>query len=111
MGDSDFVEEVLRSSNEKYATEYALKADGYDLDAVAERVCQQTGIEMERLWSKGKQPGTVQARSVFCYWANRELGKKTTELAKLLQLSQPAVSQSVRRGEKLCKKHGWKLLE
>jgi predicted transcriptional regulator len=35
------------------------------------------------------------------YWAVRELGMSGTSVGKLLGLSQPAVSQSVVRGEKL----------
>jgi hypothetical protein len=76
---------------------------------IAARVCQQTGIESALLWSGGKRPETVLARSVFCFWACRELGLKTTELAALLKISQPTVSQSVFRGEKLCQERGWSL--
>jgi hypothetical protein len=34
----------------------------------------------------------VKARNLFCYWANRELGATMTELARLLNISQPSVS-------------------
>ena len=48
-----------------------------------------------------KQPHHVRARSLLCYWAVRELGMTATALAKILGLSQPAVTQCVRRGEKV----------
>jgi len=111
LGDGDFVEKVLKAAEEQYESRYALQAKGYNLDKVAERVCQQTGIGMEHLMSRGKHPATVQARSLLCFWACRELGMKTTELSGLLNISQPSVTQSVRRGEKLCKEKGWRLLE
>ena len=57
------------------------------------------GIEPPRIWAKGKHPETVQARSLLCFWACRQLGMKTTELAESLKISQPSVSESVRRGE------------
>jgi DNA-binding MarR family transcriptional regulator len=43
----------------------------------------------------------VAARSLLCYWANRELGITTVELARRLNLAQPTVSQSVDRGERI----------
>jgi putative transposase len=35
------------------------------------------------------------------YWANRELGITTVEVARRLNLAQPTVSQSVDRGERI----------
>lgn len=111
LGESGFVEAILNAAGESFESRYALKQQGFDLQKVAERVCQQTGVEPDQLFSGGKRPKTVQARSLFCFWSCRELGMKTTELAALLKLSQPAVSQSVRRGERLAGANGWQLLE
>jgi hypothetical protein len=36
----------------------------------------------------------------LCYWAARELGISTLELAKRLCISQPTDSQSVKRGKR-----------
>jgi hypothetical protein len=110
LGDSDFVETVLKVAAEGFETKHALHAQGWNLDAVAERVCKLTGLAKDRFMGKGKHPETVEARSLLCFWACRELGMKTTELAQLLGISQPSVSQSVRRGEELCKVTGWRLL-
>jgi DNA-binding MarR family transcriptional regulator len=38
---------------------------------------------------------------VLCFWANRELGISTVELAKRLKIAQPTVTQSIARGEKV----------
>jgi len=111
LGDGDFVEEILKAAKERYDPRYLLKAKGYDLAKAAERVGQVTGINPDRIWAKGKHPATVQARSLLCYWACRELGMKTIELADVLKISQPSVSQSVQRGEKLCKNNGWELID
>jgi REP element-mobilizing transposase RayT len=111
LGDGDFVEGILKGAVERYESRYLLEAKGYDLEKIAERVGQVTGIDPDRIWTKGKHPETVQARSLLCYWACREVGMKTTELADVLKISQPSVSQSVQRGERLCKNRGWKLLE
>ena len=52
----------------------------------------------EEVLRRGKQPAAVMARRVLCYFATRELGLSTVELAKRLQLAQ--VSQATQRGEK-----------
>ena len=40
-------------------------------------------------------------RSLFCFWAVRELGFSLSELARRLGLSVPGVGLSVKRGERL----------
>ena len=57
----------------------------------------------------GKQPRRVQARSLFSYWAVRELGMTTTSIAGILSMTQPAVSIAVQRGERLVKENDWQL--
>ena len=50
---------------------------------------------------EGKYARTVPARNVLCYWANRELGISTVELAKRLKIAQSTATQSVARGERI----------
>ena len=59
----------------------------------------------------GKHPLTVKARSLLCYWAVRKLGFSATELSKKLGVSQPSVSISVKRGEKIAKAEQLELVE
>ena len=109
LGDSEFVLEVLRSSEEQYERNYELKSRGYDLDSISVRVADLFGMKPEEILSPGKYPKRVKARSVFCFWAVRELGESATTLAKRLRLSQPAVSISVSRGEKIVQEMGLEL--
>ncbi len=111
MGDSSFVSEVLEAADEQLDLKYQLRAKGYDLETASRRVAFLFDIEPEQIYSQGKYPKTVQARSLFCYWAVRQLGTSATALAKKLKLSQPAVSISVKRGEQIAKEHGFELLE
>jgi hypothetical protein len=67
------------------------------------RVSSELGIDSEQVWTAGKHPITVKARSLMCYWAVRKLGFSATELSKKLGISQPSVSISVKRGEKIAK--------
>ena len=111
LGDGDFVNTVLKAAQEELDKKYSLQARGFDLDKVVQRVSHLLGIEPRELWIKGKYPQVVQARSLLCYWAVRELGMRMSELSHKLKLSQPAVSLSVKRGEKIAKENQYSLLD
>ena len=111
LGDSSFVSEVLQSSAEQLDHRHHLKVKGYDLRKLGLRVASLFGIEPEQIYTSGKYPDVVKSRSVFCYWAVRELGENATVLARKLGLSQPAVSISVKRGEKIVRELKLELLK
>ncbi len=105
LGDGDFVETVLKASKDEFDRKYLLKDRGYDLNAVVDRVAEVLGVNRAEVLSPGRQPRRVQARSLVCYWASRELGMSMVELSKRLKISQPTVSQSANRGEKIAKEN------
>ena len=111
LGDREFMEDVLRASEEELERRYRLKAQGYDLERLSWRVGEIMGIEPKRIWVLGRYAGVVEARSLFCYWAVRELGVSATELARRFGMTQPAVSISVKRGENLANAKGLPLLD
>jgi putative transposase len=88
-----------------------LQTEGYDFKWLVERVASQLGLGPQEVLALGKYRQNVKARSLLCYWAARELGMTTIELSKKLKLSQPTISQSVKRGQKLAQKLGLCLLE
>ena len=59
----------------------------------------------------GKQPVKVKARSLLCYWAVRELRFTMADLGQKLNISQPAVSISARRGERILAENGYSLMD
>jgi hypothetical protein len=69
------------------------------------------GIEQDKVWAAGKNRDIVQARSLLCYWAVRELGVTMTFLARLLDKSVTAIGKAVIRGEKLAKANHYLLLD
>ena len=69
------------------------------------------GIESVQLTASGKSPRTVQARSLLCFWAHRKLEMSTVEIARILELSQPAVSRSSKRGEAIEREYQFELIE
>jgi putative transposase len=111
LGDSAFVEDLLSQADEAYERRYELKRLGYDANRIAERVASIYHMNPSDFLSPGKQPQKVKARSLFCFWAVRELGMTLRELAKQLGLSPPAVGYAVERGEAIARKNSYHLLE
>jgi hypothetical protein len=109
LGDDDFVNTLLSAANEKYDRFQRMKHLGYDLEKLAKCTADIYGIEIEGIFSRGRQKTKVEARSVFCYWASRELGFSYAELARRLAISIPAIGYSVERGEKIVKTRRHKL--
>ena len=66
-------------------------------------------LKPEQLLAVGKYKQTVAARSLLCFWATSELGISQSELGQKLEISQPAVSLAVKRGEQLVIRHNYLL--
>ena len=111
LGDSDFVETVLKTAQEELEQKNDLKNKGYDLDRVAQRVAELMSLEIEQVTAFGKSPQTVKARSLLCFWLHRKVGMTTVEIGKKLNISQSAVSRSSIRGEKIKQENRFELIE
>jgi putative transposase len=111
LGDGDFVEQVLAASKEQVEKKYKLIAEGYDLDKIVSKVCDLMQLEPFNIWATGKERTRVEARSLLCYWAVRDLGINMAELARRLNLSLSGVSLSVKRGERIVQEKGYKLTD
>jgi REP element-mobilizing transposase RayT len=110
LGDSAFVENLLTQANEAFEQHYELKRLGYDAGKVAKKVGNIFKMEPRDFLSKGKQPLRVKARSLYCFWAAKELGISLRELSRQLGLSPPAVGYAVERGEVIARENGYRLL-
>jgi len=109
LGEGDFVASVLQEAEVHTTARWRYQLAGFGPEQLTALVAELLEIEPAMVKAPGKQPDRVRARSLYCYWAVRELGHSTTALARELGISQPAVSQSVRRGEALAAKRGWEL--
>ena len=106
LGESAFVEAVLKAGGEALERRQRLRSRGYDFDWLLRRVAAEAGLPSAALGTPSKSPARVQARSLLCYWAVRELGLPGTAVGARLGLTQPAVSRAVHRGERLAKEQG-----
>lgn len=111
LGDGDFVEEVLSAAQEHMEKRYRLAAEGYDLDKIVSKVCEVMQLEPFNIYAPGKERIRVEARSLLCYWAVRDLGINMAELSRRLKLSLSGVSLSVKRGERIVQEKGYKLID
>ena len=109
LGNSDFVLQILEEANEEFNRYFEMKRLGYDLNTLEKRVCNLFELERDDIYSKSREKVKADARGVFCYWAVRELGYKLTELAKLLNMTQPGVGYAVKRGKVITKENNYKL--
>jgi hypothetical protein len=63
------------------------------------------------LYAKSREKVKASARGLFFYCAVRELGYGAKEVARKLEITQPAVVYAVRRGEQIAKENSYRLLE
>jgi hypothetical protein len=111
LGGGEFVESILAKAKEDLELKYRLKAEGYDFDTVVGRVSELMGLKRDEVLSPGKYKKVVEARSVACYWAMREIGISQSVLAKKFSISQPAISMAVKRGEKVVNRNNFLLFD
>jgi len=111
LGDGDFVTSILAEANENLNRYYELKSRGYDSKKVEQRVMKIFDVDRDVIYSRGRRRLQVEARSLMCYWAVRELGNTITDLAKRLGMTQPAVGYAVSRGEQIAQERNYNLVE
>jgi hypothetical protein len=111
LGDVRFTARVLAGAREPLNRKLQLRCAGIGLEAVAARVSAVTSEEASRFLEPGKERPRVAARSLYCYWAVKELGVSQTELARRLGLSVAGVGFSVRRGESIARERSLRLTE
>lgn len=111
LGDNDFVKQVLKAADEKMKRKYQLQSEGFNLEMVTNRVADLLGMQSEEVWARGRHRRTVEARSLLCFWATSELSISQTFLAKKLNISQPAVGLSVKRGEDIAYQKKYSLID
>jgi REP-associated tyrosine transposase len=101
LGDSDFVDTVLKAAGERLDRKYRLQAEGYQFEDVVSRVCEVFRLTRREVISWSKQRKRVLARSVLAYWSVKDLGMTACAVAEKLGVSPSAASRCVQRGERI----------
>jgi REP-associated tyrosine transposase len=66
-------------------------------------------VPSDAVFSRGRQDQKVRARSLFCYWAVRELGMSLTDLAREFELSVSRVGYAVEKGGRIAGENNYSL--
>jgi len=69
------------------------------LEELIDAVAQYMGVSIEEIKSSSRKKKLAYARSVVAYAAIRNLGYRGTQVAEVLSLSPPTVSQNVEKGK------------
>ena len=101
LGNSDFVEQVLKKADEALEQRTLLQATGPDLNQLIKKVAKYYQIDMEELKTASKARTISLARSVLCYLAVRKLLFSCAKVARALNISASAVSKAVTKGHAL----------
>ena len=96
LGSGHFVGDVLRKAEEKFET---MTRKRMSLEELIAFVANSTGTSIEELKSTIRKRKFAHACAVIAYTAIRNLGYKGTEVAEVLSLSPPTVSQNVEKGK------------
>jgi putative transposase len=99
LGDSGFVLKTLKDADERLEQVTALRARGYTLDMLADKVASFCNLDRSDILSKGRRKERVTARSLFCYLAASRLRTSITDLARLIGMAPSAISYAVTRGK------------
>jgi REP element-mobilizing transposase RayT len=111
LGDTSFVTRILSEAEERLERRYATRQAGIDLAFLEKRVTDLLIMNPADLYLPGRQKKLVEARSLFCFWAVRELGVTMTALALRFSLSGVAIGYAVARGQKMARENGYVMVE
>ena len=99
LGSSEFVENVIRQTEEDFEQRTRLANQGLDMESLLERTAQYYGVAGGDLGSRSKERKVSRARSVFCYLAVRKLQLSCVDVGVRLSLTQSTISKAVVRGQ------------
>ncbi len=111
LGESSFVQTILKQADQGLERSYALKQKGIGLEEIAEKAAKLFNIAPDEIFMKSRVQNRADARGLFCHWAVNELGMTLSELAVRLKLTPAGVSYAVRRGETIANEKGYDILK
>ena len=84
---------------------------GIDLAFLEKRVMDLFDTSPGDFYLPGRQKKLVEARSLLCFWAVRELGISMTAVAPRFSLTDVAIGYAVARGQKIAREKGYVMVE
>lgn len=110
-GTVPFIQEALEQSGDVEVRRSRLQRLGWTPVRVVARAAEVCGLAEDQVYGAGKRERQVRARALSCKWLIDDLGVSGAEVAKVLRISQPTVSQSLERGRMVAGELGFRLEE
>jgi chromosomal replication initiation ATPase DnaA len=85
---------------------YTLQQQGWDFERVLDRAAAIYELASDEVLSRSRKRARSEARSLACFWAVRELGLSTAEMARCFAMTTAAVNYAVDRGERIAAERG-----
>lgn len=98
------------TAQENLDRQYRIRALGYNVDWLVDRVLGLYGLTFEELIMAGKHRKAVKAWSKLCYWGRRELWMNEVWIPKKLNFAYSAESESTTRGREIIDERVCRLL-
>jgi putative transposase len=105
LGGSEFVDRVLRESEEEWERRSLFRKRGLDLRWLVEKVACHFSVDAESLKSTSKVRSVAKARAVLCYLGVRKMGLTAASIAKEIGISPSAVSRAIPRASQIIHDH------
>ena len=97
LGDGDFVGRVLREAE--------ADQDTMEVTELISRVAVELGVEVEEVRGAGKSEAVADARALISYFAAERYKIRGVEVARVMGVSQAAVSKMISRGKRVIRDH------
>ena len=98
LGSSEFAQSVLRNAKEAYEKKSEIAMRGITLEQLVRTVSEYLELDAEDIARTGRKRSVALARSVICALASDRLMLSNTDVARMLNITQSAVSRLVGRG-------------
>ena len=108
-GDDAFVNAALAGEQNEEARRSRLRRGGWTPARVIRRAAQVCGVEEDAVYGHGKRVSQTRARALACKWLVEDLGLSGAETARMLRISQSAVSRQVAHGHTIASDIGHRL--
>lgn len=102
LGSSEFVESVLSQDNIGIEPGSVRQLQGWTLEKLIASVCCLCEVSALQLFDKARSNKLARAKSLICYWGNKELGLTHKTLASRLKISQQASAKWKKQGQAYC---------
>lgn len=109
LGEGNFVNEVLKASEENLERREALLRQGWNLEKVSDKFVSEFSINKRDLIKKGRNNNISIVKNLIAFFCFTDLGINGQELANYFKVSRPAIYKMINKGNEFSFKNNIKL--